>query len=107
MSELEITVEDLHARLAQASRPFLLDVREPWEHAIAALPEAQLIPMSRLPDHLGTLSGDREVVVYCHHGVRSLYATVFLREHGVPSAYSLRGGIDAWSAVIDPGVPRY
>jgi len=107
MEDIEITPEALQERLASASPPRLLDVREPWEHAIAHLPDATLVPMSQLPMRWNELEAQIDWVVYCHHGVRSLYATAFLRQQGLQGVRSLQGGIDAWSARIDPEVPRY
>lgn len=104
--ELEISPEELKARLEAGPKPFLLDVREPWEKAIACLENDALVPMGELPAHEAGLPRDRDVVVYCHHGVRSLYATAFLRQQGIP-AKSLKGGIDLWSQLIDPELPRY
>jgi len=106
----EITVAELSARLADESRPrpVLLDVRRPGEHALCALEGSLLAPLHELPDRAGELSQlvGREVVVYCHHGVRSLGGAAILRDLGV-DAVSLQGGIDAWSREIDPRVPRY
>lgn len=102
------------ARLAELlagpadSRPALLDVRFPDEHAWVALPESVLIPLPELDeraDELEALRG-RTVVVYCHHGVRSLDGAAYLRSKGL-EAVSLRGGIDLYSRQVDPTLPRY
>jgi adenylyltransferase/sulfurtransferase len=88
---------------------YLLDVRESWEHERAALPRSQLIPLKELPnraEEIQVLEGTL-IVVYCHHGIRSLSAAAFLRQSGFSNLASLRGGIDAWSIEIDPRVPRY
>lgn len=90
------------------SRPVLLDVRFPDEHAFVAFPGSVLIPLPELdqhPEELEALRGKR-VVVYCHHGVRSLDGTAWLRSHGL-DAVSLRGGIDLYSRAVDPSLPRY
>ena len=65
--------------------------------------------MSELQDRLGELDAHRghEVIVYCHHGVRSLRVALWMREQGFARAVSMAGGIDAWSQQIDPSVPRY
>jgi rhodanese-related sulfurtransferase len=102
----EITPQELAARLAAESAPTLLDVREPWEHAICALAGARLIPMEELPQRLHELDRGAEIVVYCHHGVRSAMVVQWLRAQAVP-ARNLRGGIDAWAVDVDPGLPRY
>jgi rhodanese-related sulfurtransferase len=105
----EISCEELALRLSRPEgRPVLLDVRRPDEHALVALPGSKLIPLHELQDHpdeLEALKG-QDVVVYCHHGVRSFNACAFLRELGI-DAKSLAGGIDRWSLVVDPSVPRY
>lgn len=106
----EISPDDLRAVLAlpRDDRPVLLDVRTRGEHAHVALPGSLLIPLQELHerrDELEVLKG-RAVVVYCHHGVRSASATNYLRELGV-DARSLAGGIDLYSQVADPTLPRY
>jgi rhodanese-related sulfurtransferase len=102
----EITPEELTARLDAADAPLLLDVREPWEHAIGALPGARLIPMDELPARLDELPPDRDIVVYCHHGLRSAEVVAWLRAQEIP-AVNLRGGIDAWAVAVDPTLRRY
>ncbi|QDT68208.1 putative adenylyltransferase/sulfurtransferase MoeZ [Planctomycetes bacterium MalM25] len=105
---LEITCEDLHARLEAGEAIELIDCREPHEHEIVRLPGARLIPMGTIPaaaEDLATLEGP--VVVYCHHGMRSAQTAQWLREHGLPAAQSLAGGVDAWAVRIDPNRPRY
>ncbi len=90
------------------SRPVLLDVRYPHEHAYVALPGSVLIPLPELDEHAEELEAfrGRPVVVYCHHGVRSLDGAAFLRSRGL-DAVSLRGGIDLYSRTVDPSLPRY
>lgn len=95
------------ATLLEQSPPVLLDVREPDEFAIAALPGARLIPLGDLPARLDELDRDAPVIVYCHHGVRSERALGMLTTAGFRDARHLTGGIDAWSRKVDPGVPRY
>jgi len=85
---------------------FLIDCREPWEHELAQIKGATLIPMRQVPQSLERIPKDAPVVVYCHHGMRSLNVAGWLRQHGI-EAQSLRGGIDRWSLEIDPAVPRY
>src|SRR5690606_21149249 len=85
----------------------LLDLREPWEHALARLPGARLIPPPELPSRLRELDSRAPVIVYCHHGIRSWHAACFLLENGFTDVGNLAGGIDAWSREIDPGIPRY
>lgn len=84
----------------------LVDVREEWETQIAALPGSLLIPLGELSERVGELDRTRPVVTYCHSGVRSAEAARFLTEQGF-QATSLHGGINAWSNMVDPRVPRY
>ena len=102
----EISPEALERRLAAGDAPTLLDVREPWEHAMGALPGARLIPMEELPFRLDELDPEREVIVYCHHGIRSAAVVEWLRAREIP-AVNLRGGIDAWTLAVDPSLRRY
>jgi adenylyltransferase/sulfurtransferase len=102
-----ITVGELKARMDRGDRPFLLDVREPFEHALVRLDDDLLIPMGELAARQRELDPLREIVVYCHHGNRSGRATAFLRQQGFSSARNLRGGIEEWAATIDPSLPRY
>lgn len=103
----ELTPAELARRWAAGDRPALLDVREPGEYRLAHLPDARLVPLATLPDALADLDQSAELVVYCHHGVRSAAAVDFLRRNGVRGARNLAGGIDRWSREVDPGVRRY
>ena len=103
----EISVDAYAAERHQATAPLLLDVREPWEIEIAAIPGATQIPMGDIPSRLQELDPDRPTVVLCHHGARSLNVTMWLRQQGLEHVQSLAGGIDQWSRSIDPSVPRY
>ena len=88
----------------------VIDVREPEEFAIARIEGATLIPMRNIPASLPQLearAGETTLIVFCHHGVRSLNVVQWLREQGLPACQSMAGGIDAWSALIDPSVARY
>ena len=103
----DLTPVELAARLEGADAPALLDVREPYEHQIARLPEARLVPLATLPEAVGTLDPARELVVFCHHGARSARAVEFLRERGFRCVRNLTSGIDGWSREVDASVPRY
>lgn len=106
---LEIDVASV-AALQQEGEPFLfLDCRREDEHAIAAIPGTELIPMHELGDRLDELEPHRQsrIVVHCHHGMRSLQVAAALREAGFEQAQSMAGGIDDWSERIDPSIPRY
>jgi rhodanese-related sulfurtransferase len=105
--DLEITPAELKQRLDQGDKLLIVDVRESWEHQICALPGARLIPMNTIPANLAELQGVGEVILYCHHGMRSMNVAGWLREQGIESARSLAGGIDRWSTDIDPATPRY
>ena len=104
----EVSPEELHA-LLDADLVRLIDCREEDEFAICRIEGATLIPLRQIPAKLEAVrgEGDRPVVIYCHHGMRSLDATQFLRVRGHEDTFSLRGGIEAWSLHIDPEVPRY
>ena len=102
---MQISVEELKARLDRGEKVFILDVREPWEFQTANL-GGKLIPLGDLPHGLNELDPEMEIVTICHHGVRSMRAVAFLRQNGFAKATNLAGGIDRYSAV-DPKVPRY
>lgn len=96
-------------RLPAEQRPRLIDCREQDELAICRIEGYEWIPLGTFPQVIKAISADsgRGVVVYCHHGMRSLQAARFLRAHGLEHAFSMAGGIDEWSASIDTSVPRY
>jgi sulfur-carrier protein adenylyltransferase/sulfurtransferase len=104
---LEITTADLAAMVTSGGDPLLIDVRESREWEICRIAGATLIPLGSLPQRLAELDGHREIVTYCHTGVRSLRAVEILRAAGFGRVRSLRGGIEAWSTDVDPTVPRY
>ena len=106
---MEISPNDLAAKLKRGEPVWLLDVRNPWEHDLVRLPDQALIPLPELPERLDEIRPENGalVVAYCHHGVRSLSAAAILRQAGVRDAVSLAGGIDLWSRAIDPSLPRY
>lgn len=85
----------------------LLDVREPDERAAATIAPSLHIPMQEVPGRTAELPRDREIVVYCHTGVRSMMVAGFLEGQGFDRVANLHGGIDAWSLTVDPKVPRY
>jgi molybdopterin/thiamine biosynthesis adenylyltransferase/rhodanese-related sulfurtransferase len=101
-----ITAEELAALLEEGGPLQLVDVRQPWEAAIAALPGSRLLPLGSLEQTLRDLDPDVPVVAYCHHGVRSERAVQVLRSAGL-SVRHLEGGIEAWSRTVDPSLPRY
>jgi rhodanese-related sulfurtransferase len=95
-------------KLPKEQRPVLLDVRTPREHQTVAIPDSLLIPIQEFQsrgDELEALRG-KEIIAYCHHGMRSLNAAAFLERKGITAA-SLRGGIDLYAIEVDPKLPRY
>ena len=107
-----LSVHDLSTLLAGPDpQVLLLDVREPWETALARIRsergEALDIPMMQIPQRLADIDRSRSIVCICHHGMRSAQVVAFLLQQGYASVYNLTGGIDAWSCDVDPAVPRY
>ena len=106
--DYEITPEEVKEKLSRQEGFTLLDVREPWEVATANISGAKLMPMGDVPSRAHQeLDPEDEIVVLCHHGVRSMNVTVWLRQQGFEKAQSMRGGIDAWSRSVDEKVPKY
>jgi len=105
----EISVHDTKSLLDSESEVVLVDCREPKEHSFAHIEGCVLIPMDEIADRVGELDDSREgrIVVYCHHGGRSLRVVNWLRNHGFSKAQNMTGGIDVWSQEIDPDLPRY
>ena len=107
---LEITPAEVHQRLQSGEKLALIDVREPFEFDRARIDGAELIPMRAVPAELQRLDAQADtapLIVFCHHGVRSLNVVAWLRKQGVAACQSMAGGIDRWSLEIDPNVPRY
>ncbi len=110
---LEISCHEVKKRLASDKKPLLIDCREPSEHAIVNLSEARLVPMQQIPSSLDKLksaaeeNASNDLIVYCHHGMRSAQTAMWLRENGFPQAQSMAGGIEAWALEIDPTIARY
>ena len=84
----------------------LLDVREPWELEKARIEGSKDIPMGDVPSRVQELDPDAHIVV-CHHGVRSLTVTNWLRQQGFEKVQSMRGGIDGWARTVDMKLPLY
>ena len=104
-----VTAPELAAWLAEAGDrpPLLLDVREPWEVALASLPGATLIPMGKITASLDSLDPERPTVCVCHHGARSMQVGMYLEQRGFSDVVNLTGGIHAWSEQVDPAVRTY
>jgi len=105
--DYEITPQELRQRQQRNEPLTLLDVREPWERQTASITPSLHIPMADIAASVQQIDPDQHVVVYCHHGVRSLSVTDWLRKQGYEKVQSMSGGIDQWSLQIDPKVPRY
>ena len=106
-SATEVTVREFSSERGQGKRHLVVDVREPYEVAIAPFPEAVHISLGQLPGRLAELDAHLPVVTVCHHGQRSMRAREILVAAGFGNVRSLAGGIDAWSREVDPAVPRY
>ncbi len=106
--DYEIAPEAVKIMSGRGDSFVLLDVREPWEHQIAQIDGAILIPMGDVPSRAHQeLDPEEHIIVYCHHGVRSMNVTAWLRQQGFEKAQSMAGGIDAWSRRVDGKVPVY
>jgi adenylyltransferase/sulfurtransferase len=86
---------------------FLLDVREPQEYQIARIPGSTLIPLGEIPQRVDEIPRDREIIVHCKMGGRSVKAAAFLRSKGFSRVKNLKGGILDWINTIDPSLPKY
>ncbi|CAI2717397.1 rhodanese-like domain-containing protein [Nitrospina watsonii] len=104
---LPMSPGELKKRMDKGEVECLLDVREDWEHSLSALPDSIHIPLGELIDRFQELAFEEEIVVYCHFGERSFRAGKILKESGVNTVYNLIGGIDAYSQIADPSIPRY
>jgi adenylyltransferase/sulfurtransferase len=103
----EITPQDLKMRLDRNDRPVLVDVRDDWETKLCRLENALHIPMEELEFRAEELNQQDEIVVYCHHGVRSAAVADYLRRLGFSRVRNLAGGLDAWAATVDRSMRRY
>ncbi|TAH33055.1 MAG: sulfurtransferase [Alphaproteobacteria bacterium] len=107
LATMQCDVRQLQAMLNQSPGPCLIDVREKWELDICTLPNALHIPLGLLPQQLADLPKEKDIVLFCHHGMRSLKALSILQAAGYSRAISLQGGIHAWAEQIDPGMKKY
>ena len=106
----ELNAPDVKRRLDTEQPVALIDVREPFEHQTASIAGAHLFPMNTIPARLQeieAISDEMPLIVFCHHGVRSLNVVSWLRQRGIENCQSMAGGIDAWSLQVDRSVPRY
>lgn len=103
-----LTTHDVRARLESGPPMRLIDVREPHEHAVAQIAGAELLPLSQAHAWISALPRDAPIVFFCHHGYRSQQIAAYLAvHHGYTNLANMLGGIDEWSRLIDPAVPRY
>src|SRR5271157_6450890 len=106
--DYEVSHTELKSLLDSGADITLLDVREPWEHQTSHIAGCKPMPMGEVPARFSQeLDPESHIVVICHHGVRSMNVTAWLRQQGFEKVQSLRGGIDRWAREIDPTVPLY
>jgi len=104
----EFEAPELKRYLESAKQaPVLLDVRQPWEYDICKLDDSILIPMSNIPSNIDQLDTEKEIVVICHHGVRSRRVAMYLEQAGFTRVINLKGGVDAWAKTVDTGMATY
>lgn len=104
----QLTVHELKERLDQGKKDFtLVDVREPWELNICSMPGAISVPMRAIPARYLELPKDQDIVVVCHHGVRSQQVAYYLERQGFTRLNNLVGGVNAWAHEVDPKMPTY
>ena len=107
MTVKQLSVNDLQKKIARNENIFLLDVREPNEFQYAYIANSTLIPLNQIPNRLTELDFKQEIIVLCHHGMRSQHAANYLIQSGFENVSNLIGGIDAWSCNCDHSIPRY
>jgi len=104
----ELSPDECKKHLEQAeTSPLLLDVREPWEYRIVHLEGSQLVPMREIPAIVDALDRHQEIIVICHHGIRSRQVALFLEHQGFSDVVNLSGGLDAWARHTDTSMPTY
>ena len=106
-TDFEISSEELKKKLDKDEKIVIIDVREPDEYEICHLKTAKLIPLRQIPSCLSELNPNGLTVLYCHHGIRSAQAALWLQQNGFPNVASLRGGIDEWAQKIESEMERY
>jgi rhodanese-related sulfurtransferase len=103
----EIIPEELKSCMDAGNIPALLDVRETWEYEICHIDNSFNISMSQIPSRITELNPDQEIVLICHHGMRSLQVANYLESQGYTNISNLVGGIDAWARTVDPSMAQY
>jgi adenylyltransferase/sulfurtransferase len=107
LANIEITPREVKSMIDRGEKFLFVDVREKWEFETSWIKDAVLVPMREIPANLAKFEEADQIILFCHHGIRSLDAAAWLRSQDIASAKSMAGGIDRWSAEIDPSVPRY
>lgn len=107
MQKSEITIEEFSDLQKRNAKILIVDVREDWEFELARIPNSILLAEKNFGQTVAHSKNVECVIVVCHHGLRSMNATLYLRENGIANAKSLQGGVDAYSAKLDNSVPRY
>ena len=107
MTVKKLSATELKNQIEQEEKLFLLDVREPNEYEYGHIANSILIPLNQIPNRLSELDPEQEIVVICHHGMRSQQAANYLAQSGFKNISNLTGGIDAWSCNCDSSVRRY
>lgn|SRR5665647_310359 len=107
MTVKKLSATELKNKIEQEEKLFLLDVREPNEYEYGHIANSVLIPLNQIPNRLSELDPEQEIVVICHHGMRSQQAANYLAQSGFKNISNLTGGIDAWSCNCDSSVRRY
>lgn len=107
MAVKQISAPSLQQRLDNGETPFLLDVREPQEFEFAHIEGSVLIPLNQIPQQLDRLNKDEEIIIICHHGIRSQQAADYMAYSGFSKLENLVGGVEAWATECDNTMPRY
>ena len=108
MTIKQISAKELQQKIQQQDQSFvLLDVREEFEFQLASIERSVLIPLNQIQERINELEKQQDIVVICHHGIRSQHAAGYLDNCGFTNVTNLVGGIDAWSCQCNPEVPRY
>ncbi len=106
-ANMEVAPREVKDMLGRGEKILFVDVRERWEYETSHIEGSVLIPLREIPTNLPRLEAAEEIVLFCHHGMRSMDAAAWLRSQGVQGARSMAGGIDRWATEIDPNTPRY
>ncbi len=107
MAVTQLSVRQLQQRLQNGDTPLLVDVREPQEFDFVHLKDSTLIPLRQLPQNLDRLDKKQEIILICHHGIRSQQAADYMDYVGFTHVVNLEGGIEAWAMECDDTMPRY